>query len=40
MKVLTKYFGEIEYSQEDVLSFTKGLFANEEETECLLLPFS
>ena len=40
MKVLTKYFGEIEYSQEDVLSFPKGLFAFEEETEFLLLPFS
>ena len=39
MKLSTKYFGEIEYT-EDVLSFPKGLFAFEEETEFLLLPFS
>lgn len=40
MKLSTKYFGEIEYSEEDVLSFPKGLFAFEDETEFLLLPFS
>ncbi len=40
MKLSTKYFGEIEYSQEDVLRFPKGLFAFEEEREFLLLPFS
>lgn len=40
MKLSTKYFGEIEYAEEDVLSFPKGLFAFEEETEFLLLPFS
>ncbi len=40
MKLSTKYFGEIEYTEEDVLSFPKGLFAFEEETEFLLLPFS
>lgn len=40
MKLSTKYFGEIDYQAEDVLSFPKGLFAFEEETEFLLLPFS
>ena len=40
MKLLTKYFGEIEYQEEDILTFPKGLFAFEEETEFLLLPFS
>ena len=40
MKLLTKYFGEIEYSGKDVLSFPKGLFAFEDEKEFLLLPFS
>lgn len=40
MKLSTKYFGEIDYSAEDVLHFSQGLFAFEEETEFLLLPFS
>lgn len=40
MKLSTKYFGEIDYSGDDVLHFPKGLFAFEEETEFLLLPFS
>ena len=40
MKLSTKYFGEIEYHAEDVLSFPRGLFAFEEETQFLLLPFS
>lgn len=40
MKLSTKYFGEVEYHEEDVLTFPKGLFAFEEETEFLLLPFS
>lgn len=40
MKLSTKYFGEIEYGEEDILSFPKGLFAFEDETEFLLLPFS
>lgn len=40
MKLKTKYFGEIDYEREDVLSFPKGLFAFEEEREFLLLPFS
>ena len=40
MKTGTKYFGEIEYEREDVLSFPKGLFGFEEEHSFLLLPFS
>lgn len=40
MKLPTKYFGEIDYEKEDVLTFPKGLFAFEEEREFLLLPFS
>lgn len=40
MKCKTKYFGEIDFQREDVLSFPKGLFAFEEEKEFLLLPFS
>lgn len=40
MKLLTKYFGEIDYSEEDVLHFPQGIFAFEEEKEFLLLPFS
>ncbi len=40
MKLLTKYFGEIDFETEDVLSFPKGLFAFEEEKGFLLLPFS
>ena len=40
MKLSTKYFGEIDFEREDVLSFPKGLFAFDEEKEFLLLPFS
>ena len=40
VKLSTKYFGEIDFEREDVLSFPKGLFAFEEEKEFLLLPFS
>lgn len=40
MKLLTKYFGEIDFEKEDILSFPKGLFAFEEEKGFLLLPFS
>ena len=39
MKLYTKYFGEIEYAQEDLLHFTAGPFGFEEEQEFLLLPF-
>lgn len=40
MKLSTKYFGEIDYSQEDVIRFPEGIFAFEQEKEFLLLPFS
>lgn len=40
MKVLTKYFGEIEYEAEDVIEFPRGLFAFEGEKRFLLLPFA
>ena len=39
MKAETKYFGEIEFSEEEPLTFSKGLFGFEEETRFLLLPF-
>lgn len=39
MKLQTKYFGEIDYEREDVLSFPAGLFGFDEEREFLLLPF-
>lgn len=40
MKLSTKYFGEIDYNEEDVLRFPKGIFAFEEEKAFLLLPFA
>jgi len=40
LKTQTKYFGEIDYSEEDVLTFPKGMFGFEEERAFLLLPFS
>lgn len=40
MKLKTKYFGEIEYRQEDVIRFPQGLFGFEEDRAFLLLPFS
>jgi flagellar assembly factor FliW len=39
MKLETKYFGEIDYEREDVVTFAHGLFGFEEEKEFLLLPF-
>ena len=39
MKTDTKYFGEITYEEEDVLTFPRGLFGFEEERRFLLLPF-
>jgi flagellar assembly factor FliW len=38
LKLLTKYFGEIEYEPEDVVTFPNGLFGFEDETAFLLLP--
>lgn len=40
MKLSTKYFGEIDYGEEDVIRFPEGIFAFEEEKEFVLLPFS
>ncbi len=40
MKTQTKYFGEIEYRKEELLTFPKGLFGFEEEKSFLLIPFS
>jgi len=39
LQTRTKYFGEIDYYQENVLTFPKGLFGFEEEKSFLLLPF-
>ncbi|MBQ4347277.1 MAG: flagellar assembly protein FliW [Firmicutes bacterium] len=39
MEIRTKYFGAVEYEQEDCLSFENGLFGFEDEKEFLLLPF-
>lgn len=40
MKTQTKYFGEVEYTRDELVTFPKGLFGFEEEREFLLLPFS
>ncbi len=40
MKTNTKYFGEIEYEEEDVYAFPKGLYGFEDENKFLMLPFS
>lgn len=39
MKLQTKYFGEIDYEAEDIITFPVGPFSFEEEHEFLLLPF-
>ncbi len=39
MKLDTKYFGEIQCTEDDVLRFPGGLFGFEDETQFLLLPF-
>jgi len=40
LKTQTKFFGEIEYTKEELLTFAKGLFGFEEEQSFLLLSFS
>lgn len=40
MKLSTKYFGETDYNEEDIIRFPRGMFAFENEKEFLLLPFS
>ena len=39
MKLQTKYFGEIEYDADDILSFPNGLYGFDDEREFLLIPF-
>lgn len=39
MKTQTKYFGELEYDQDDVVTFPIGMFGFEDEHEFLLIPF-
>lgn len=39
MRLKTKYFGEIQCSEEEKLHFPQGLFGFEEEKEFFLLPF-
>lgn len=38
-KLQTKYFGEVEYEDKDVVHFPAGIFGFEEEKAFLLLPF-
>lgn len=40
MKLQTKYFGEIDYTEDELLRFPNGLYGFEQETAFLLLPFS
>jgi flagellar assembly factor FliW len=40
VKLSTKYFGEIDFNEQAVLTFPKGLFAFEQEKKYLLLPFA
>ena len=39
MRMTTRYFGEIEYGEEEVLHFPRGLYGFEEEKRFLLLAF-
>lgn len=40
MKTDTRYFGEIEYDPEQILTFPRGLYGFDEEHSFLLLPFA
>lgn len=40
MHTATKYFGPVEYRENDVIHFAAGLFGFEEERRFLLLPFA
>jgi len=40
LKIETKYFGELDCEENELLVFPKGLFGFEEERRFLLLPFS
>ena len=39
MKLQTKYFGEVEYDADDILTFPNGLYGFDDEKEFLLIPF-
>lgn len=39
MRIQTKYFGEVELTENDVLAFPEGVFGFEEEKRFVLLPF-
>lgn len=39
MKLQTKYFGEIDAANEDILNFPNGLFGFDDEKKFILLPF-
>lgn len=39
LKVQTKYFGEVEYDHDDLVTFPVGLFGFDDEHEYLLIPF-
>ena len=39
MKLRTKYFGEIDYEKDELITFPKGLFGFEDEHAFLLIPF-
>lgn len=39
MKLRTKYFGEMEYVQDEIIKFPEGLFGFEDEKEYLLIRF-
>ena len=36
----TRYFGEIDYTKDELIAFPKGLFGFEDEQKFLLIPFS
>ena len=40
MKTKTRYFGEIDYTRDEMIEFRRGLFGFEEEQKFLLIPFS
>jgi flagellar assembly factor FliW len=40
LKILSKYFGELEYTEADTITFPVGLFGFDNEQSFLLLPFA
>jgi len=40
MKIKTRYFGEVECTQDELVHFVKGLYGFDDELEYLLVPFS